>query len=75
LTNERVEERDGAAVRDLLKDLANLRELDRRLAVLTPGSDAYDAATAACDALSTHVMDRFRDERARSKSEPTSGRG
>jgi hypothetical protein len=71
VTNERVEERDEAAITDLLTDLANLRELDRRRAVLTPGSEAYDAATSAVDVLSAQVMNRFRDAHLRPNLEVT----
>jgi hypothetical protein len=53
--------RDKAAIDQLLAELAELRELDRRRQAHAPGSTAYDAATLDLDLRSNRLMDRFRD--------------
>lgn len=53
--------RDAAAINELLKDLAELRELDRRRQAHAPGSAAYAAATLEVDLRGRRLMDRFRD--------------
>jgi hypothetical protein len=53
--------RDAAAINELLKELAELRELDRRRQDHVPGSAAYDAATLEVDLRGRRLMDRFRD--------------
>jgi hypothetical protein len=53
--------RDAAAINELLKELAELRELDRRRQGHVPGSAAYDAATLEVDLRGRRLMDRFRD--------------
>jgi hypothetical protein len=53
--------RDASAINELLKELAELRELDRRRQAHTPGSAAYDAATLEVDLRGRRLMDRFRD--------------
>ena len=45
----------------LLKQLAELRELDRRRLAHAPGSAAHDAATLEVDLRSRRLMDAFRD--------------
>jgi hypothetical protein len=55
----------SSAISDLLKALAELRELDRQRQALTPGSAAYDAATLEVDLRSRRLMDRFRDLKER----------
>jgi hypothetical protein len=45
----------------LLRELDELRELDRRRHAHAPGSPGYDAATSDLDARSRRLMDRFRD--------------
>ena len=57
--------RDAEAIDELLSELAELRELDRRRRAHRPGSAAYDAATLEVDLRSRRVMDRFRDLKAR----------
>ena len=57
--------RDAEAIDELLSELAELRELDRRRKAHRPGSAAYDAATLEVDLRSRRVMDRFRDLKAR----------
>jgi hypothetical protein len=53
--------RDRNAIDDLLKELAELRELDQRRQAHVPGSAAHDAATLEVDLRSRRLMDRFRD--------------
>lgn len=53
--------RDASAIDELLKELAELRELDRRRLAHTPGSAAHDAATLEVDLRGRRLMDRFRD--------------
>jgi hypothetical protein len=55
------ERRDTHAYDDLLGELAELRELDRRRQAQAPGSPAHDAATLEVDLRSRRLMDRFRD--------------
>ena len=59
------EGRDTKAINDLLKELAELRELDRRRQAHAPGSAAYDAASLDVDLRSRRLMDRFRDLKQR----------
>jgi hypothetical protein len=49
------------AIDDLLRELAELRELDQRRQAHVPGSAAHDAATLEVDLRSRRLMDRFRD--------------
>ena len=63
------EGRDTEAINDLLKELAELRELDRRRQAHAPGSAAHDAATLEVDLRSRRVMDRFRGLKARRDTE------
>jgi hypothetical protein len=53
--------RDTRAINELLKELAELRELDLRRQDHVPGSAAHDAATLDVDLRSRRLMDRFRD--------------
>lgn len=53
--------RDASAIDELLKELAELRELDRRRQAHAPGSAAHDAATLEVDLRGRRLMDRFRD--------------
>jgi hypothetical protein len=53
--------RDAAAINELLKELAELRELDRRRQDHVPGSAAHDAAMLEVDLRGRRLMDRFRD--------------
>jgi hypothetical protein len=61
LAKQENEGRDTKAISDLLEELAELRELDRRRQVHAPGSVAYDAASLEVDLRSRRLMDRFRD--------------
>ena len=61
LTHKENEGRDTAAIYELLEELAELRELDRRRQAHAPGSAAHDAATLEVDLRSRRLMDRFRD--------------
>jgi len=54
-------DRDLVPVDELLKELAELRELDRRRHAHAPGSPGRDAASTELDARSRRLMDRFRD--------------
>ena len=53
--------RDAAAINELLEELTDLRELDRRRHDHVPGSAAHDAATLEVDLSSRRLMNRFRD--------------
>jgi hypothetical protein len=55
------EGRDTKAIDELLKELSELRELDRRRQAHAPGSVAHDAASLEVDLRSRRLMDRFRD--------------
>ena len=65
--------RDAIAIEELLRELDELRELDRRRNAHAPGSAAHDAATLEVDLRSRRLMDRFRDLRER-RPRPESGR-
>ena len=62
--------RESITVEDLLRELAELRELDRRRNAHAPGSAAHDAATVEVDLRTRRVMDRFRDLKDRRLREP-----
>jgi hypothetical protein len=53
--------RDTNSIDQLLRELAELRELDRRRQAHAPGSAAHDAATLEVDLRSRRLMDAFRD--------------
>lgn len=60
--------RDASSIDRLLRQLAELRELDRRRQAHAPGSAAHDAATLEVDLRSRRLMDAFRDlQRRRTK--------
>ena len=65
LTNRKNGNRESNVISDLLEELAELRELDRRRQAHVPGSAAYDAATLEVDLRSGRLMDRFRDLKQR----------
>jgi hypothetical protein len=54
-------ERNPPATDDLLRELTELRELDRRRNTYAPGSASHDRATAEVDDRTQRLMDRFRD--------------
>jgi len=54
-------DRDLVPAEELLKELAELRELDRQRHAHAPGSPARDAASTELDARGRRLMDRFRD--------------
>ena len=58
-------ERDEIVIEQLLRELDELRELDRRRNAHAPGSAAHDAATLEVDLRSRRLMDRFRDFKER----------
>jgi hypothetical protein len=53
--------REARVTEELLRELAELRELDRRRNAHAPGSAAHDAATLEVDLRTRQLMDRFRD--------------
>ena len=65
LSHEEYAGRDAFVIDELLRELAELRELDRRRNVHAPGSPARDAATLEVDLRSRRLMDRFRDLKER----------
>ena len=62
--------REAITIDDLLRELAELRELDRRRNAHAPGSAAHDAASVEVDLRTRRVMDRFRDLKDRRLREP-----
>jgi hypothetical protein len=52
-------------IEGLLRELDELRELDRLRNAHAPGSAAHDAATLEVDTRSRRLMDRFRDLKER----------
>ena len=77
-TNERGGS-DGNTAARLLKELAELRELDRRRQAQAPGSPDHEAATVEVDRRNNRLMDWFRDLatniRGRTAEEETDPRG
>jgi hypothetical protein len=63
LTDKEHKGRDAIVIEQLLHELDELRELDRRRNAHAPGSAAHDAATLELDLRSRRLMDRFRDLR------------
>jgi hypothetical protein len=61
LTRSEHKGRDAIVIEQLLRELDELRELDRRRNAHAPGSAARDAATLEVDLRSRRLMDRFRD--------------
>jgi hypothetical protein len=61
LASKEHRDRDTEAIDELLKELAELRELDRRRQAHAPGSPGHDAATLEADLRGRRLMDRFRD--------------
>ena len=61
MANGTEERREDDAIRDLLRELQDLRELDARRHAHSPGTPAHEAASAEVDAQSKRMMDRFRD--------------
>jgi hypothetical protein len=57
--------RETIVIEQLLRELDELRELDRRRNAHAPGSAAHDAATLEVDLRSRRLMDRFRDLKER----------
>lgn len=53
--------RDGPSIDELLEELAELRELDRRRHAHAPGSPAHATATRELEQRTRRLMDRFRD--------------
>jgi hypothetical protein len=54
-------DRDAVPVDELLRELDELRELDRRRHAHAPGSPGQALVNAELDARSRRLMDRFRD--------------
>jgi hypothetical protein len=59
------EHRGHDVIDELLRQLDELRELDRRRNVHAPGSAAHDAAELEVDLRTRRLMDRFRDLKKR----------
>jgi hypothetical protein len=55
-------DRDKRPINELLKELNELRELDRRRHTHAPGSPDHVAVTTELDTRTRRLMDRFRDE-------------
>jgi hypothetical protein len=70
LADQEHNRQDGASIDELLRELADLRDLDRRRQAHRPGSAAYDAATLEVDRRSRRLMDRFRDLQQRREGTP-----
>jgi hypothetical protein len=62
--------RDAIVIDELLRELAELRELDQRRQAHAPGSPAHDEATHEVDDRSRRLMDRFRDLSRRGDPRP-----
>lgn len=54
-------ERNSLAAEGLLRELAELRDLDEQRHAHAPGSEAYQAAAAEVEARSRRLMNRLRD--------------
>jgi hypothetical protein len=67
LTGKEHKGRDAVVIEQLLQELDELRELDRRRNAHARGSAAHDAATREVDLRSQRLMDRFRDLKDRPK--------
>jgi hypothetical protein len=65
LTEKEHNGRDAIVIEQLLRELDELRELDRRRNAHAPGSAAHDAATLEVDLRTRRLMDRFRDLKER----------
>lgn len=65
MAKQQNEGRDAGAIDELLRELAELRELDQKRNAQAPGSAAHDAATLAVDLKSNRLFDRFRDLKRR----------
>jgi len=65
LTDERHAGRDAIVIEQLLRELDELRELDRQRNAHAPGSAAHDAATLEVDLRTRRLMDRFSDLKER----------
>ena len=61
LTGKEHKGRDAIVIDQLLHELDELRELDRRRNAHARGSAAHDAAMLEIDLRSRRLMDRFRD--------------
>jgi hypothetical protein len=65
VTKQENEDRNTRAIDDLLRELADLRELDRQRHTHAPGSAAHDVASLEVDLRSRRLFDRFRDLKRR----------
>jgi hypothetical protein len=65
LAKQENEGRYRRAIGDLLRELAELRELDRQRHTHAPGTAAHDAANLEVDLRSRRLFDRFRDLKRR----------
>ena len=65
MSDEEHRGRDDIVIEELIRELDELRELDRRRNAHAPGSAAHDAAALDVDLRSRRLMDRFRDLKER----------
>jgi hypothetical protein len=65
LTNGETDRKDADGTRELVAELAQLRDLDRLRNAHPPGTPEHDAESKAVEALSQRVMNHFRDDRWR----------
>ncbi len=61
---------DRVPVDELLKELDELRELERRRHAHAPGSPDHERATTELETRTRRLMDRFRDMRRREIRRP-----
>jgi hypothetical protein len=73
LASREQEGRETSAIDELLKELAELRELDRRRQAHAPGSPAHDVASLEVDLRGRRLMDRFRDYEHRRRTPDNAG--
>lgn len=65
LSHEHGKGRDGTSIDELLEELAELRELDRRRNAHAPGSSAHESVSREVESRTRRLMDRFRDLKTR----------
>ena len=65
MRDKEFEGRDSIVIEELLRELVELRELDRRRNAHAPGSVGHEAATLEVDLRTRRLMDRFRDLKRR----------
>ena len=61
VAQEHGKSRDGMSIDELLEELAELRELDRRRNAHAPGSSDHESVSRELESRTRRLMDRFRD--------------